>query len=110
MDHLRDKLTPVFSYEASHFFKDPWRTRNDYIDLILERSPENIGIFFRNHTHRELSDEEKVRALKLLEMQRNAMLMYTSCAWFFDEVSGIETIQNFYYASRAIQLEQELTN
>ena len=46
--------------------------------------------------------------LKLLEMQRHAMLMYTSCGWFFDELSGIETVQVIHYAGRVIQLAQEI--
>ena len=50
----------------------------------------------------ELSDEDRVRACKLLELQRHAMLMYTSCGWFFDEISGIETVQVIQYAGRAI--------
>jgi len=36
------------------------------------------------------------------------MLMYTSCGWFFDELSGIETVQTIQYAGRALQLAQEL--
>src|SRR5204863_657577 len=43
-----------------------------------------------------------------MELQRHAMLMYTSCGWFFDELSGIETVQVIQYAGRAIQLAQEL--
>ena len=46
-------------------------------------------------------------ALKLLEMQRHALLMYTSCGWFFDELSGMETVQVIHYAGRAVQLAQE---
>jgi hypothetical protein len=53
--------------------------------------------------------EERVTALELLEMQRHAMLMYTSCGWFFDELSGIETVQVIQYAGRVIQLAQKLS-
>ena len=108
LDMLRDKLIPVYGEEASRYFKDPWNARNEYINIILDRSHENIENFFREHSIKELSKEEKVRSLKLLEMQRNAMLMYTSCGWFFDEISGIETIQIMQYASKAIQYAEEL--
>ncbi|MEK7698249.1 MAG: DUF3536 domain-containing protein [Nitrospirota bacterium] len=108
LDMLRDKLIPVYGEEASRYFKDPWNARNEYINVILDRSHENIENFFREHSIKELSKEEKVRSLKLLEMQRNAMLMYTSCGWFFDEISGIETIQIMQYASKAIQYAEEL--
>jgi len=30
--------------------------------------------------------------------------MYTSCGWFFDEISGIETVQIIAYAGRVLQL------
>ena len=46
--------------------------------------------------------------LKNLEIQRHALLMYTSCGWFFDEISGIETVQVILYAARAIQLFDDL--
>jgi alpha-amylase/alpha-mannosidase (GH57 family) len=108
MDELRDKLIPVYRDEASRYFKDPWEVRNDYIEVILERSHENIENFLRKHTIKELTKEEKIRALKLLEMQRNAMLMYTSCGWYFDDISGIEAVQVMNYASRAMQYAEEL--
>lgn len=88
--------------------KNPWAARNDYIEVILDRSPESLERFLNRHTARELSEAEQITALKLLELQRHAMLMYTSCGWFFDELSGIETVQVIQYAGRAIQLAEEL--
>src|SRR6185312_1064945 len=73
-----------------------------------ERSAENLDRFFAANSPRELSHEERVTALELLEMQRHAMLMFTSCGWFFDEISGIETVQVIQYAARALQLAREL--
>lgn len=107
MDGLRDSLAPLFEREASQYLKDPWAARDEYIDVINDRSPESVERFFGQQAKKELSRDEKVRALKLLGMQRCAQLMYTSCGWFFDEVSGIETVQVMQYASRAIQLAQE---
>ena len=108
MDVLRDRLIPIYESEASRYFKSPWDVRNDYIEVMLDRSRENVEEFLRKHAIKDLSKEEKVKALKLLEIQRNAMLMYTSCGWFFDDVSGIETIQVMQYASKAIQYVEEL--
>lgn len=108
MDWLRDKLIPVYGTEAARYFHNPWDTRNDYIEIVLDRSHENIEKFFAKHAIRELSKKEKMTVLKLLETQRNVMLMYTSCGWFFDEVSGIETVQIMQYASKAIQYMEEL--
>ncbi len=108
MDWLRDKLAPNFESEAGKYLKNPWQARNEYIDIILDRSKENVEAFLSKHAQKELSEEDKRRVIKLLEMQRHAMLMYTSCGWFFDEISGIETVQVMMYAARAIQLAREL--
>ncbi|UCE71739.1 MAG: DUF3536 domain-containing protein [Nitrospiraceae bacterium] len=108
LDWLRDQLIPIYGNRASDFFSNPWDARNDYIDVLLDRSKENIDSFFTRHAVRKLDTEEQRTALKLLEIQRNAMLMYTSCGWFFDEISGIETVQIMQYASKAIQYVEEL--
>ena len=70
----------------------------------MDRTTENIGRFFGQYAARELNENEQISALRLLEMQRHALLMYTSCGWFFDELSGLETVQIIQYAARAIQL------
>ena len=108
MDFLRDTLIPIYEQESSQYLRDPWKARDDYIDIILDRSEENIELFFQRHAVKNLSRKEKGRALKLLETQRNAMLMYTSCGWFFDEISGIETTQVMHYASEVILYLEEL--
>ena len=110
MDWLRDTLAPLYEDQSKEFFKDSWKARDEYIDVILDRSNENVEAFLARNGTQELVREEKVQALKLLEMQRNAMLMYTSCGWFFDEISGIETTQVLRYAARALQLAEELFN
>ena len=108
LDWLRDRLSQVFSRKGSEFFKDPWETRDAYIEVILNREMEQAEAFLAQHATRNLSADEKITALKLLEMQRHAMLMYTSCGWFFDELSGLETVQVIDYASRALQLGEGL--
>ena len=108
LDWLRDAVSPLYVAAISKLLKDPWTARNEYINVILDRSPEGLAKFFGAHATHELSDEERVAALKLLELQRHAMLMYTSCGWFFDELSGIETVQVIQYAGRVLQLAKEL--
>jgi hypothetical protein len=76
--------------------------------VILDRRPENRERFYASHSTRELSAEDKISVLKLMELQRHAMLMYTSCGWFFDEISGIESVQVVQYAARALQLSREV--
>ncbi|MHB1042386.1 MAG: DUF3536 domain-containing protein [Eubacteriales bacterium] len=108
LDWLRDELAPRYEERARQFLKDPWGARNEYVAVILDRSEESFRNFLSGHASRELSREERIVVLKLLEMQRHAMLMFTSCGWFFDEISGIETVQVLQYAGRVIQLAGEL--
>jgi alpha-amylase/alpha-mannosidase (GH57 family) len=108
LDAVRDQLIPAYSREASLYLKNPWAARDDYIEIILNRADENIEDFMKRHAARELSKEEKSRVLKLLEIQRHAMLMDTSCGWFFDEISGPETVQVMEYASMAMQRTEDI--
>jgi alpha-amylase/alpha-mannosidase (GH57 family) len=108
LDWLRDAVSPAFEQMGEQFLKDPWAARDAYIDIIVERSPERIAAFMNRHATRPLNSAEKVKVLKLMELQRHAMLMYTSCGWFFDELSGIETVQILEYAGRVVQLADQL--
>ncbi len=105
LDWLRDTLTNVYETEASKILRDPWDARNDYINIILKRNDDSIRKFLKSHA---LGDVDHHRVLRVMEIQRHAMLMYTSCGWFFDEISGIETTQVMQYACRAIQLANQI--
>jgi len=108
LDRLRDACAQSFHSITETLLKDPWAARNDYIDIVLDRSPESIQEYLDRHATKPLDETDKIRLLKLMELQRHAMLMYTSCGWFFDELSGIETVQVLQYAGRVVQLAQEL--
>ncbi|HVX65385.1 MAG TPA: DUF3536 domain-containing protein [Bryobacteraceae bacterium] len=108
LDWLRDEIAPFYETRGGELLADPWAARDDYIDVILDRSPEIRDRFFARHATHELSEAERVAALELLELQRHAMLMYTSCGWFFTELSGIETVQVIQYAGRVLQLAKQL--
>jgi alpha-amylase/alpha-mannosidase (GH57 family) len=108
MNWLRDRLAEIYEEKMKQYVGDCWLARDNYISAILDRTPENIESFIAKTTGKELEFDQKVIFLKLLEMQRNAMLMFTSCGWFFDDICGIETIQIMLYASRAIQLAKEV--
>jgi len=108
LDWLRDTLAPVYEQHGSRVLHDPWAVRDDYITVILERSPHHVERFLHRHARRALSADETIVALKLLEMQHQAMLMYTSCGWFFDELSGLEPRQVMLHAARAIHLAHDL--
>jgi len=107
MDWLRDELVSHFEGAAAGLLNDPWSAREDYIGLVLDRSEPARQAFLSRHAARDLSKEEHILVLRLLEMQRCAMLMYTSCGWFFDDISGLESVQILKYAARAMQLARE---
>ncbi|MBU6339985.1 MAG: DUF3536 domain-containing protein [Bacteroidetes bacterium] len=109
LDWLRDQAAPLFEREGQRFLRDPWAARNDYIAVMLNRSDESVARFLETHCRRTLSSLEEVLVLRLLEMQRHAILMYTSCGWFFDEISGIETNQILQYALRAMDYIQDIS-
>jgi|SRR5215469_1400187 len=109
LDWLRDTLVPKYEESAGKLLQDdPWAVRNQYIDVILDRSDESIELFLKKHAVRNLGEQERIQLLRLMELQRHTMLMYTSCGWFFDELSGIETVQVMHYAGRAVELAQQL--
>jgi alpha-amylase/alpha-mannosidase (GH57 family) len=107
-DWLRDDLVADYEQSGSLLLKDPWTARDDYSGAVLDRSEVSVQRFFTLHSTHDLSPDEEVRALRLLELQRHLMLMYTSCGWFFDEPTGTETVQVLQYAARAVQLGQQL--
>jgi alpha-amylase/alpha-mannosidase (GH57 family) len=108
LDELRDALIPLAETEGARLFKDVWAARDAYIDVILDRNPEVVEEFLRVHQKQRLGPSERVRALEMMEMQRHTQLMYTSCAWFFDDIAGIESVQIIAYAARVLQLAQRL--
>jgi alpha-amylase/alpha-mannosidase (GH57 family) len=108
MDELRDALVPLTEQEGATLFKDAWAARDEYIDVVLDRSPQTVEQFFGKHQLHALTAAERERGLELMEMQRHTQLMYTSCGWFFDDISGIETVQVIAYAARVLQLSREV--
>ena len=108
LDFVRDELIKTFETVGKEYFKDPWAARNDYVDLMSDRSLNAQHCFFLKHAT-EKAWNDRAGALMLLEMQKNALFMYTSCGWFFDEISGIETVQIMQYACRALELNKRLT-
>jgi alpha-amylase/alpha-mannosidase (GH57 family) len=106
LNFLRDDAAAKFESAASELLRDPWTARNDYISVMLD--PHARSAFFNQHAVRPLNAQEEARALMLLEMQRSALLMFTSCGWFFSDLAGIETIQVMRYAGRVIDLLDQL--
>lgn len=109
LDWLRDRLLAIYEDGMRELGIEPWIARDAYVKVINDRSETNIERFFHRYSHRQLDRHEKVDALRLLEMQRHALLMYTSCGWFFEELSRPEGVQILRYAARAIELAGEVS-
>jgi alpha-amylase/alpha-mannosidase (GH57 family) len=108
LNWLRDQLIKVYEDTGAKFFQDSWKARDEYIQVVGDRSLTNINRFLAEHQTHKLTATEKVDALRLLEMQRHALLMYTSCGWFFEELSRPEGTQILRYAARALELAGEV--
>jgi alpha-amylase/alpha-mannosidase (GH57 family) len=109
LNWLRDELIPIYEKKATQYLRDVWDARNDYIDILLDRSPAAFEAFLQKNAKRKLNQKERTDLLRLIEMQRHAMLMFTSCGWFFSEISGIETDQILQYANRAIYYAHQVS-
>lgn len=107
LDFLRDENAVQFEATRGSLFLDPWQARDDSIELIMDQHRSREA-FLYDHAGRWLSTDEQWQALTYLELQRMLVLMYTSCGWFFNDISGIETIQILKYACRAIDLMEQL--
>jgi alpha-amylase/alpha-mannosidase (GH57 family) len=108
LDWLRDSVDALYEARAGQLVKDPWKARDDYIQVVLERTPARVADFIEREARAPLDEAGRVEALRLLELQRNRMLMYTSCGWFFDELSGLEPVQILRYAALVVQYAREL--
>ncbi len=105
LDLLRDKIDSHFESRLSEFFSDPWSVRDSYIQVMEDASIANMADFVKSQSGKSRINEDSVREIRrLLEAQKFMLFSYTSCGWFFCDISGIETVQNLAYACRALQL------
>jgi hypothetical protein len=101
LTELQEALHARFAEEGAGLFRDVWGARDAYGDVLAGATPPDG--FFEDWAP-GTDGPRRVRAATLLEMERHALGMMTSCGWFFDDVSGIESIQVLRYAARAIDL------
>jgi alpha-amylase/alpha-mannosidase (GH57 family) len=104
LEGLRDKFDALYEKEAAGLLAEPWAARDAYISVVLDRSEENVAAFLARHAPSAKDEAARVKALSLLELQRHSLMMFTSCGWFFDQLSRIEPVQVLLYAARALEL------
>ena len=108
LDWLRDLVDAFYTERAAVHLRDPWAARDDYVRVVLDRSPAQLEAFLTAHQRAPLEAAARLETRRLLELQRNRLLMYTSCGWFFDEISGLEPVQVLRYAAAALQHLRDL--
>lgn len=104
LERLRDLLAPVYERGVDGILLDPWGARDRFAEVLVKRTPRVENLFLDREAGRVLPESDKSTALGLLDMQRHALLMFASCAWFFDDLSDIEPLQALAHAGRAIEL------
>jgi alpha-amylase/alpha-mannosidase (GH57 family) len=104
LEGLRGRLADLYERESAGLLRDPWAARDAYAGVVLDRSEGPVARFFEEHGVAPISEERRIKALRLLELQRHALMMFTSCGWFFDEISRLEPVQILLYAARALEL------
>jgi alpha-amylase/alpha-mannosidase (GH57 family) len=117
LDRVRDRIDEIYEREMARYCDSPWALRDDAISLYLDDCGEHESMqevmerkaSFLKGRCGELKPHEAGKALALLEAQRMRMFMYTSCGWFFNDISGIETRQIIAYAIRAIECVAEVS-
>lgn len=105
LDALKAQLDELYVQGMKGIHPHPWELRNRFIEVVFQAETRDYDAFFAKHLP-DLSQDQRTHAIRMLEMQRNGMLMFTSCGWFFNDVSGIETVQVLQYADRAMQLAE----
>lgn len=108
IDWLRNAFDKQFEEVISAYHSHPWELRNHFIEVIQNRNESNIDAFVKKHIKQKLTEEQTTEIIRMLEMEKNSLFMQTSCGWFFNELSGIETVQILQYANRGIQLAEDV--
>ncbi len=104
LEFLAEEAEKIYTARAGELYSDPDQAMFEYIHVLLGAKLETFRRFHEQHQRPGGPEDRALEGLHLLETMRNVQLMFTSCAWFFDDVSGIETVQNLKYAARVIQL------
>jgi alpha-amylase/alpha-mannosidase (GH57 family) len=104
LDRLAKEIGAIFEKRGGRLLKDPWEARDAYIKVLMDPSDAQRERFLRQYAVGPPGKKKATEAWRLLESQRMALYMFTSCGWFFDDISGLEAAQVLKYAARAIEL------
>ncbi len=108
IEGLREAVEKDWEDRASQWLDDPWAARDDWITVMLDPSEARFARFLARHACLEPSPYERVEIGELFELQLRLLQTETSCAWFFEDLARIETLQVLGYVARAIELGERL--
>ena len=111
LEFLRDELAKLYERDAGKLLRDVWAARDDFGQVVstLDPGARDSALTKWWEKHGASSDKRAfAKVCELLEVQRHGLAMFTSCAWFFDDLAGIETIQVLRHADRAIELAEKV--
>jgi len=109
LEDLAAGLHEIFEREGGSLFGDTWNTRDAYGTVVSTDDAVHRAGYLDTYARAALSPAQRTRALEVLEMERDALRMFTSCGWFFDDIGGLEGKQVLGYALRAMTLSHAAT-
>ncbi len=104
LDRLQEKIDETYVGICNRYGIDPWKTRDAYVNTFGSDGRKKIMLIRQPGKGDLLTEENQKKIRRLLEAQKYMLFAYTSCGWFFADISGIEAMQNLAYACRALQL------
>lgn len=105
LDALAAELHAIFERDGTPLLGNVWAARDAYGEAVSRDADARHAFSALRLANASHADQH--RAAELLEMERDALRMFTSCAWFFDDIGGLEPQQVLRYAARAIALSRE---
>jgi|GEM_PF-2033490 len=102
-DALRDRAEPLWSHTVSRLTGQPARDVLESYGAVAAGARAALE-FAEDLLGSEADPADLQSLLEALEGAKFLQFMYTSCGWFFAEISGIEPVQNMRYAYRAAEL------
>jgi hypothetical protein len=106
LDALAAELHAIFERDGTPLLGDVWAARDAYGHAVSQDADARYR-YSASRLPSTASVSERQRIAELLEMERDSLRMFTSCAWFFDDIGGLEPQQVLRYAVRAIALSGE---
>ena len=102
MEVAREAAESAWDLLSPELFNHPWDARLEWVSTRTGSLPREAWL--SRHLRPELDGSGDSRASILMELVRMGQFCLTSCGWFFDDLGGLEPVQNMRYARRVCEL------